>query len=210
MADVTEYTQLITPEHADKPKFSAMVAAVAGAFVSSQNFLNSMPSAFDLDEAVGAQLDILGLWIGVSRRIKVPVSNVYFSWDTAGVGWEQGVWLQSTDATSTISVLDDDTYRLVLRAKIGANNWDGTIITAAPILSEIFEDSGTYVQIRDNGDMSFTAYILGPEPSALKMALISGGYIPIKPAGVMANYGIGQTLNGSHALDGSIDLNGLA
>lgn len=209
MADVTEYTQLITSEHADKPKFSAMVAAVAGAFVNSQNFLSSMPDAFDLDEAVGSQLDILGLWIGVSRRIKVPVSNVYFSWDTAGVGWDQGVWLQSTDASSTISVLDDDTYRLVLRAKIGANNWDGTIITAAPILSEIFGDSGTYVQIRDNGDMSFTAYILGPKPSALKMALISGGYIPIKPAGVTANYGIGQTLNGAYALDGSSDLNGL-
>lgn len=209
MVDVTEYTRLITSEHADKPKFTAMVEAVSGAFVNSQNFLNSVPSAFDLDEAVGAQLDILGLWIGVSRRIRVPISNVYFSWDTADVGWDQGVWLQSTDATSTISVLDDDTYRLVLRAKIGANNWDGSIITAAPILSEIFGGSGTYVQIRDNGDMSFTAYVLGPKPSALKMALISGGYIPIKPAGVSVNYGIGFLLDGTEPLDGVRELGGL-
>jgi hypothetical protein len=210
MADVSTYTDLITSEHADKPNFMAMVSAVAGCFVDAQNFLEGMSAAFDLDVAEGAQLDILGLWIGVSRRIKVPISGVYFSWDTAGVGWDQGVWLHNGDATSTISVLDDDTYRLVLRAKIGANNWNGTIIDASPILSEIFGDSGTYVQLSDNGDMSFNVYVLGPKPSALKMALISGGYIPIKPAGVKANFGIGLTLDGSVALDGSKSLTGFA
>jgi hypothetical protein len=98
----------------------------------------------------------------------------------------------------------------VLRAKIGANNWNGSTIDAAPILSQIFSDSGTYVQIYDNGDMSFTIYILGPKPSALKMALIAGGYIPVKPAGVRANYSIGLLMdgsasyNGSQAYDGSI------
>jgi len=210
MTDASQYTQLVTAEHADKPKFMAMVAAVTGCFAAAQNFSESMPDEFDLDDAVGAQLDILGLWIGISRRIKVPVTNVYFSWDTAGVGWDQGVWLQNGDASSTISVLDDDTYRLVLRAKIGANNWNGSTIDAAPILSDIFGDSGTYAQIYDNGDMSFNVYILGPKPSALKMALISGGYIPIKPAGVHINFGIGFTLDGSAPLDGSKSLTGFA
>lgn len=210
MAAVTDYTGLITAEHADKPKFTAMVAAVAGAFVNVQNFLGSMPTAFDLDQAVGAQLDVLGLWIGIPRRIAVPISGVYFSWDTAGVGWDQGVWKGPYDAGTSISVLDDDTYRLVLRAKIGANNWDGTISSAVPILNEIFSGSGTHVQIQDNGDMSFNVYVLGPAPSALKMALISGGYIPVKPAGVLVNYGVGLTLNGSFALDGSKSLTGFA
>lgn len=210
MADVADYTALITSEHSDKPKFMAMVSAVAGCFVGSQNFLESMPTAFDLDVAVGAQLDILGLWIGVSRRIAVPISGVYFSWDTAGVGWDQGVWKGPFDAGTSISVLDDDTYRLVLRAKIGANHWNGSIIDATPILSEIFGDSGTYVQIHDNGDMTFNVYILGPKPSALKMALISNGYIPIKPAGVKAIFGNGLTLSGAFALDGSQSLDGFA
>lgn len=210
MADVADYTGLITSEHADKPKFMAMVSAVAGAFVQGQNFLESMPDAFDLDLAQGAQLDVLGLWIGISRRIAVPIANVYFSWDTAGVGWDQGVWKGTFDPSSTISVLDDDTYRLVLRAKIGANNWDGSIITAAPILSEMFGDSGTYAQIYDNGDMSFNVYILGPPPSALKMALISGGYIHIKPAGVRVNYGMGLVLDGAVPLDGGHSLDGFA
>ncbi|WZB61444.1 DUF2612 domain-containing protein [Achromobacter xylosoxidans] len=29
-------------------------------------------------------------------------------------------------------MLDDDTYRLLLRAKIGANHWDGTLETSPP------------------------------------------------------------------------------
>lgn len=208
MADVADYTQLVTSEHAGKPKFMAMVAAVAGAFVAGQNFLDSMTAAFDLDTAVGAQLDVLGLWIGIPRRINVPVSNVYFSWDTAGIGWDQGVWFSTGDPSDSISVLDDDTYRLVLRAKIGANNWDGTIITATPILNSVFGDSGTYVRLNDNGDMSFNVYILGPEPSALKKALIAGGYIPVKPAGVRVNYGVGMVLGGPSTLDGSFSLTG--
>lgn len=208
MADVADYTQLITSEHADKPKFMAMVSAVAGAFVAAQNFLEGMTAAFDLDTAVGAQLDVLGLWIGIPRRINVPVSNVYFAWDTANVGWDQGVWFSAGDPTGSISVLDDDTYRLVLRAKIGANNWDGTIITATPILNSIFGDSGTFVQIYDNGDMSFNVYIKGAEPSALKKALIAGGYIPVKPAGVLVNYGVALVTDGSFTLDGSYSLNG--
>lgn len=208
MADVAQYTQLVTSEHADKPKFMAMVAAVAGTFIDQQNFLNGMTAAFDLDTATGAQLDVIGLWVGIPRRINVPVSNVYFSWDTANVGWDQGVWFSTGDPTDSISVLDDDTYRLVLRAKIAANNWDGTVITAAPILNSIFDNSATYVQLNDNGDMSFNVYILGPEPSALKKALISGGYIPVKPAGVRVNYGIGLTLDGSIDLEGDYSLTG--
>lgn len=208
MAGVTDYTQLITSEHADKPKFVAMVAAVAGAFVDSQNFLNGITAAFDLDTATGAQLDVIGLWVGIPRRINVPVSNVYFAWDTAGIGWDQGVWFSTGDPSDSISVLDDDTYRLVLRAKIAANNWDGTTITAAPILNSIFNGRGTYVQLNDNGDMSFNVYIMGPEPSALKKALIAGDYIPVKPAGVRVNYGIGLTLDGSIDLAGDYSLTG--
>lgn len=210
MASADDYTALITGEHADKPKFMAMVGAVSGMFAGAINFLEHLPQDFDLDTAIGAQLDVLGLWIGISRRIAVPVANVYFSWDTAGVGWDQGVWKSAGDASSTISVLDDDTYRLVLRAKIGANNWDGTIFTATPIISQVFGGSGTYVQIKDNGDMSFNAYILGPAPSALSLALIANGYIPVKPAGVKVNFGIGLTLDGRADLSGGQDLDGYA
>jgi len=42
--------------------------------------------------------------------------------------------------------------------------------------------------IQDNQDMSMVIGIAGMPPNAVTTALISGGYIPLKPAGVRVNY----------------------
>ncbi len=179
MADVSKYTGLITSQHANKPNFMAMVAGVAQPFVDIQNVLASIPSSYDLDNAVGAQLDVVGEWVGISRKISTPLA-VYFSFDTAGLGLDQGSWQGPYDPNTGLVSLDDDTYRLLIRAKIGANNWDGTLGSSAAILNSIFS-GGTYVFIQDNGDMTITFGVSGQTPSAVFMALLAGGYIPLKP-----------------------------
>ncbi|PXV60875.1 Protein of unknown function [Dyella jiangningensis] len=196
MADVSQYTGLITSEHADKPKFSAMVAAVAQCFVDQQNALGGFIPAFDLDQAVGDQLDIIGLWVGVSRRVNTPLTGVYFSFDITGVGFDQGVWQGPFDPSTEVTLLDDDTYRTLIRAKIGANHWDGTLGSSAAILNQIFE-SGTHVFIQDNQDMTMTIGVSGTIPSAILLALLKGGYIPLKPEGVLVNSYIVTSSTGS-------------
>lgn len=188
MAQVSDYTGLITSEHADKPKFMAMVATVAQCAVDQITQLQSMPVAFDLDQAVGKQLDAVGIWIGLSRNIAVPISNVYFSWDTADVGWDQGVWKQPGDSDAGITLMDDGTYRLMLRAKIGANKWDGSMGGSVAILQGVFVGSGVAAKIIDNQDMTMTIVMSGGSLSALAKAMIEQGYIPIKPVGVSATY----------------------
>ncbi|MCV5604282.1 DUF2612 domain-containing protein, partial [Escherichia coli] len=71
-------------------------------------------TAFDIDSAVGVQLDILGLWIGRSRVVSQPISGVYFSWDTDGLGYDQGVWQGPYDPDSGYMYLSDETYRVIL------------------------------------------------------------------------------------------------
>jgi len=186
MADVSKYVGLITSEHADKPKFSAMVAAVAQCFVDQQNALGGFVPAFDLDQAIGDQLDIIGQWVGISRRVNTPLTGVYFSFDIVGVGFDQGVWQGPFDPSTGVTLLDDDTYRVLIRAKIGANHWDGTLGTSAAILDQIF-DNGTNVFIQDNQDMTMTFGVSGAIPSAVLLALLKGGYIPLKPEGVLVN-----------------------
>lgn len=196
MADVTDYTGKITSEHADKPKFSAMVAAVAQCFVDAQNGLAAMPAAFDLDGAVGKQLDSVGLWVGVSRIVATPLTGVYFSFDTAGLGFDQGVWKGPFDPDTGVTSLDDDTYRLLIRARIGANHWDGTLAGTKAILEQIF-NGDTHVYLQDNQDMSITVGISGKVPSALFLALLSGGYIPIKPQAVRVSYYLVTSADGA-------------
>lgn len=184
--DVSKYTGLITSEHSDKPKFNAMVSAVAQCFVDQQNALGSFIPAFDLDEAVGDQLDTIGLWVGISRRVNTPLAGVYFSFDIVAIGFDQGVWQGPFDPSTGVTLLDDDTYRVLIRAKIGANHWDGTLGSSAAILNQVFP-AGTNVFIQDNQDMSMTIGVAGAIPSAVLLALLSGGYIPLRPEGVLLN-----------------------
>lgn len=187
MADVSDYTSLITSEHADKPNFMAMVSAVAGCFVDLQNLLLSVPGGFDLENAVGAQLDDVGLWVGVSRNIQTPLGGVYFSLDVNGLGFDQGVWQGPFDPSQGVTSLDDGTYRLLLKTRIGANHWDGTVETAISILNSIF-NSDTQVFLQDNADMSITIGVVGKAPNAVFNALLTSGYIPLKPSTVRINY----------------------
>ena len=188
MADISDYTGLITTEHSDKPKFMAMIEAVVQPMVDALNASQGLPADFDLDQAIGAQLDIVGLWVGISRNVNAPLSGVYFSLDIVGLGFDQGAWKGPFDPDTGIISLDDETYRTLIRAKIGANRWDGTLGQSKQILDLIFSGD-THVFIEDRQDMSILLGISGEIPSAVFLALLTGGYIPIKPEGVrMAVY----------------------
>lgn len=206
MADLTDYTGLITSEHNQRPKFMAVVEALAKPMVALQNLLGAMPDKFDIDQAVGVQLDDVGRWVGISRRVATPLTGVYFSFDTPGVGFDQGNWKGPFDPDTGLTLLDDDTYRLVLRAKIGANHWDGTLESSAAILNSIF-NGGTYVFIQDNQDMSMTIGVAGKVPSAVFLALLEGGYIPLKPEGVRINYVIVTSADGAPIFGFDMDNN---
>ncbi|MFM0488029.1 DUF2612 domain-containing protein [Paraburkholderia graminis] len=140
MASAFDYTSLITSEHSGKPKFSAMVAAVAQCFADQINVMQSIPAAFDLDTAVGVQLDAVGLWAGITRQLRLPL-NVYFSLDTANLGFDQGSWQGPFDPSAGLVSLDDATFRTLIRAKIAANSWDGTIPGAAAAYAALFGNS---------------------------------------------------------------------
>lgn len=196
MADLSTYTDLVTPQHSDKPKYMAMLAAVFGCFVDQQNLLSSMPSAFDLDNAVGKQLDAVGLWVGVKRDVAVPITGAYFAWDTPGLGWDQGSWQGPFDPTTGISSLDDGTYRVLIKAKIGANHWDGTLPTAKTILDSVFT-GGSLAIIQDNGDMTITFGIAGTQPSALLRAILSQGLLPLKPEAVHVDGYVMTSIDGT-------------
>jgi len=185
MAAVADYAARITSAHRDKPRFLATVSASVQPIVDAFNVASALSSLFDVDSATGVQLDAIGLWVGVSRYVALSV-NEYFSFDTAGVGWDQGVWWQVGDATAQVTTLDDANYRLLIRAKIGANNWDGTLPTAKAILAALVASDGATVSVVE-GDMSVT-WSFSSGVSAVTQAILTGGYLPLKPVGVSVSY----------------------
>lgn len=189
MRTTADYQALIPSWNAKKPTFVATVGGFVTAFAAAQTALYTFPPAYDLDQAVGDQLDVLGLWIGFDRAVTVPLPNIYFSYDLANLGYDQGNWLGPFDPTTGLQYLDDGTYRLMLRVKIEANNWSGLIADADAAYNALFAPyPGVNAFVKDNEDMTMTVAISGNLPPAIIFALFLGGYFPFVPVAVGVNY----------------------
>jgi Protein of unknown function (DUF2612) len=185
LGDVSPWMALITPEHAVQPLFTETVGMVLQPLADVINLTASMSSLFDLDVAVGDQLDTLGLWIGRTRFINTPLTGVYFAFDTAGVGFDRGTWFGPFNPLTGVTKLPDDTYRTLLRATIAANHWNGTIPGAYAAFNSLFPASGFTILIQDLPHMHMIYALLGALPDATSLALFTQGLLSLKSAGVM-------------------------
>lgn len=182
---INEYLDLVTSEHRDKQNFTGVVTLDVSVAVRVQQLLMSLIDKFDLDSATGKQLDIIGLWAGVTRNVSIPITGIFFSWDADyTLGWEYGSW-EPPNAPTQISELPDDAYRTLIRARIAANNWIGTTDNAYKIWGGIFPT--LTILIQDHQDMSYDLGIMGGIVDSLTLALLTGGYIPLKPEGIRIN-----------------------
>lgn len=183
--EIDDYLDLIPAANRNKPNFISTVTTNISVAVRVQNLLASMIPLFDVDIAVGQQLDVIGLWVGVTRNVKVPIAGVYFSWDgTDATGWDFGTW-QADLTPGVVTVLPDDAFRTLIKGKIGANHWDGTTDGAYVIWEELFPNFTILIQ--DYQNMSYDIAIVGGVIDSLTLALLTGGYIPLKPEGVRIN-----------------------
>lgn len=182
---LADYLDLVTSAFRQQPNFTAVLSIDLSTAVQVQNLLQSMIPLFDVDVAVGNQLDIIGQWAGVTRNVAIPADGIYFSWDgDFTTGWDYGSW-QPASAPTNITSLPDDAYRTLLKAKIAANSWDGTTDGAYAIWDSVFTD--ITILIQDFQDMTYNLAIVGGIVDSLTLALLTGGYIPLKPEGVRVN-----------------------
>lgn len=143
------YVARITPWQSTKARFVATVRANVQPYADAQAVISSLPLAFDLDYAEGAQLDVVGEWVGRSRLVPVPLPNTFFTFGNPNLGFGSGYWKSQLDPAAGLSVLPDDLYRRLLRAKILANSWDGTSEGILAILRTYFTDLATIIIIDD-------------------------------------------------------------
>lgn len=203
---VQDYVDLVTSEYADQPNFLAVIAANVSVPVQVQALMSAMISLFDLDTPpVGDQLDIIGQWVGVSRQVAIPITGVFFTWDgAASVGWDYGTWAGS-GAPTNITSLPDDAYLNLIRGTIASNNWDGTTNSAYAIWDAVFPNFT--IGIQDYENMSYAIIIAGGIIDSLTLALITGGYINLRPEGVrISKYFISQGSNPVFSWDLATDL----
>lgn len=184
------YTDLITNYHRGKAKYVEHIDLTTRPQKEIIDLFSEIVTALDLDNATGAQLDILGEWIGRARSINAPIEDYFFTFDKASLGFDLGSWKDRYEPDSGIIKVDDEDYRTMLRAKIGANKWDGSADTLPAILQEIYTKQDINITFTDNQDMTVTVYVTAKNLSTITKEIIKQGYLAIKPAGVTVNYEI--------------------
>lgn len=152
-------------EGEERSRFAEFLLMCLRQGIENGNLLESFPEAFDLDLAVGKQLDCIGAIVGADRVLPFAV-----------VGFD--------------GVLGDDDYRLLIRAKIAANMWDGTNESLARILRDVFSKYG--FSFEDSQNMTF-AYQIRGDFSDIQIQMIRGDLIAPRPAGIGVEYRIIST-----------------
>jgi hypothetical protein len=157
---MSAYLAKFTSQYQQSPNMISWAAANLKPFQDIASCLAGFGPAFDLDSAVGAQLDVLGTIIGQARTVAFQ--------PTGGVS----------------PVLNDPNYRILLRARIAQNHWDGKMDSLLRIWQAIFP--GGVLIVNDHQDMTVDLYVAAPLNSILK-DLILNGYIIPKPQAVHYN-----------------------
>lgn len=161
--------------------------------------IKDISDCFNIDSAVGVQLDTVGKYIGLNRFfVQVSIDEGdYFqptTYLTLNEITEQelgfstydtfetslGGFIQYEDAQQTNNELSDDDYRNLLRMQILFNNSNGSRKQTAENLFKFFGDG---IQVADGGAVMSIIYFATPEYTDILNYSLQNGLIP-RPAGV--------------------------
>lgn len=158
--DLNFYLDLVTSEHSTKPKYMAWLTVLLTPLIDAIKINEDVKNSFNLNTAIGAQLDIIGKWLEQPRQVN----------------------FQPTDGSS--SILSDNYYRTVLKAKVVKNQWKGTISNFYSFWNVLFKGQPLQIYLVDNQDMEPVAVIWSSSVDQMMQDLITNNYIVPKPAGL--------------------------
>lgn len=121
------YSNLLILQYHDKPKAKATIEAVVS--LIPDDLIQEVTNGFDMETAVGKQLDILGEYIGVDR---------YYTED------------------GEIKVLEDEDYRIILKLKAISNTSNLSHKSLDESLYDFFKNS---IRMDSVGNMEMTYFV---------------------------------------------------
>ncbi len=159
--DVERYYNVITSQHRTKPKYMALLKAILKPLDDLSKCLGTYDYHFDVNFAVGKQLDIIGDIVGAHREVDFILE----------------------DGTTT---LNDEDYRFYVKSKILQNHWNGTREHLFQIWDIMFPD--TELNLIDNMDMSCDVKVKIDSLTKNQISMLYNGMLIPRPSGVKYNY----------------------
>lgn len=162
----------------------AITPTLASELVAAATVVKDM---YSIDDMEGAQLDIIGRIVDIDRSYIVPVAMPLALCAAAANNPAQCGDSSGTQASPLYSdddaTVNDDLFRLIIKAKIIKNNSSGTIDEILDGLAFILPDAGWY-RLNDYENMSFSVEYYNQITDVQRYALLGLKLLP-KPQGVM-------------------------
>lgn len=181
-----EYEDLLIVQYSGKPKASATVSEIVRRFKNNFDAMAQFDEAFDLDLAVGAQLDIIGKIVGISRNIEGVIPKIFFGFDdnVNARGFSLAPFYTLDQQKYTDTQLSDSDYRFFIRIKIAKNHAKATMAddNGSNLNHVILSMFDGYAYMVDNKDMTLTIYIENSPKSYLLPYAITLDLIPLPQA----------------------------
>lgn len=193
----------VTEQFKDAPVFDKYLQLLIEDSLELQTVLKDLMEKRSIDTAVGRQLDILGDIVGQPRTLVNAdlftffgfmgnwQADSYGSLDDVGVG---SVWWDGEASTTGNITLNDDLYRLLIKAKIAKNTTRATPEEVMNFTNFIFSTDGSTVI--DEGQAKFILMIgrslTRQEVGLLRYVNYTASYesrLFPKPIGVGIKYG---------------------
>lgn len=191
------YKGLLILQYASLPNALGTIEAYISALLQNQ-IISQVRDAFDVDTAIGAQLDILATYRGLSRVVfgivpgnfwslipyDDPDPNSYFGWAEYPDPDPTWGWIQYGDIAGAAYRLTDAQLRGLIKFKAQTDSQPLFLGNLDQILYDFF---GVYVTVIDNEDMTmiYQHQIADPDINQLFEMAVLAGILP-HPAGVLA------------------------
>lgn len=167
-------------QYHDKPKFLKWMSIHGTLCNELEGNYCDIAESYDIDSATTYELDVLGRIVVIGREFEalIPFDPDQFGGDGVQFG---GDFQFEPTAGKSGDELNNEIYRLLIRAKISKNNSDATLDSIIISLGEIVKSSTA--RIIDHEDMTFTVDFTGPLTGVEKLVLTTFDITP-RPQGV--------------------------
>lgn len=135
----TYYSNLLILQYHNKPKAKATIEATVG--LLPDELIQEVIAGFNIETAVGKQLDILGIYVGVDRF-----------YDNEGV----------------IESLDDEDYRILIKLKAIANTSD---LSHKSLDDALYQFFGNDVRMDSEGNMEMSYFVPKGKTAIIRAAI---------------------------------------
>ena len=125
--DNSYYSNLLIMQYHDKPKAKATIEATVG--LLPDDLIMEVINGFDIETAVGKQLDILGEYVGVDRYYLVD---------------------------NQADLLNDEDYRILIKLKAISNTSD---LSHKSLEGALYDFFGNTVRMDSDGNMEMTYFV---------------------------------------------------